>query len=123
MLYFDGNDDEQVQFAKDVIKHHPMRVQLVLTNGNPQDLGKALQRPIAYANKELLARFHIRHVPSLLGVGEKQHYFDVAITDFAYPYSIELLDLCWHGCSDAVIDAFNQNELKRNKRKSEKQSK
>ena len=87
-------------------------MQLVLTNGNPQDLGRELQRPIGYANKEILARFHIQHVPSLLGIGDNQHYFDLAITDFAYPYSTKLFELCWHGCSDAVIDAFSKGEIK-----------
>lgn len=117
MLYFDGNDDEQLQFAKDVIKNHPMRVQLVLTNGNPQALGKVLQRPVGYANKQILARFHIQHVPSLLGVGKDAHYLDLAITDFAFPYSTKLFDLCWNGCSQSLINKFNRNEAVSSKTK------
>ena len=106
MLYFNGNDPAQVKFVLGVIKAHPLKVEPVMTSGNPRALAKEINRPVYYANKRLLKRFHITHVPALLGVGQGNNEFNLAITSFAKPYHVGMVELCWHGCSRKDIRKF-----------------
>ena len=106
MLFFDGTDPEQVKFVLGAIKRDPLKIMPVMTNGKPLELAKKIGRPVYYANKRMIARFHITHIPSLMGVGLGQNYFHLAITNFSEPYHVGLVEKCWHGCTPQDFKSF-----------------
>lgn len=97
MLFFSGNDPEQVAFVKAVLRAHPNNVMPVETDGNPTVLSKAIQRPVFYASTPLLTRFGIQKIPSLLGAGRGEYSHYLAVTQMAPPYSVETVDAAWYG--------------------------
>jgi len=103
MLFFDGDDEEQVEFALAALKAKPYKLMLVETSGNPDKLSKKILRPIYYANAKILERFGIRQTPSLLGVGEDLHRFELAVTTFATPYDVTMIDKAWHGLPEKGV--------------------
>jgi len=109
MLFFDGDDKDQLNFALKAQKSEPYRLMLVMTKGDPIRLANKIHSPIYYATDGIISRFHIEKIPTLLGVGVDQHRYELAITTLASPYSIEVLKSCWNGC------------VKTKKRKQEKQ--
>ena len=106
MLFFDGRDQQQVAFALRALARNKKGIMLVMTAGNPVTLAKRIHRPVYYGFKRLTQRFHITHVPSLLGVGGGGHYYDLSIMNFAKPYRADLVGLCMHGCSDHHITQY-----------------
>lgn len=97
MLFVDLRRPEQVKFALAALKSHLRDLMVVATGGDIGALSKQIQRPIYYANPQLIERFDIRYTPSLLGVGEGVHEFELAVTEFAKPYDSALIDRAWHG--------------------------
>ena len=98
MLFFDGDNQDQLNFALHALKVEPYRLMLVMTKGNPIQLANKIHRPIYYATQGIISRFHITKIPTLLGVGIDHHMNELAITTFAPPYSIQVLKDCWNGC-------------------------
>lgn len=109
MLFFNAVDDKQLHFALQALKAHPYRLMLVATKGNPVALAKKIHRPVYYATKGIVKRFHIKAVPSLLGVGSGNNEYDLAVTTFSAPYSIRLVKQCWNGCK---INTVNKNNIR-----------
>ncbi len=98
MLFFDGSDPDQVQFALDVLKAHPIDVLPVEVAGNPKVLSEKISRPVFYANEGMLSRFGIRESPSLLGVGQGAHAHRLAVTGFApQDYTVNAINAAWYG--------------------------
>lgn len=97
MLFFDARDPDQREFALELLKQEPHRLMLVLTAGDPGKLSNQIRVPVYYANDSLIQRFQIQAVPSLLGVGEGTHYYELAVTDFAPPYRVQTAQRAWHG--------------------------
>ena len=61
MIFIDGEDKEQIQWAKN--KHG----KVVLTNGTPLELGKELNRPVYFDQAGILChRFKIEAVPAII---------------------------------------------------------
>jgi conjugal transfer pilus assembly protein TraW len=61
MIFIDGEDKEQIQWAKN--KHG----KVVLTNGAPLDLGKELNRSVYFDQAGILCnRFKIEAVPAII---------------------------------------------------------
>lgn len=98
MLYFNARDKAQLTFAINALTKMPTRLMLVTTGGDPIKLAAKLHRPVYYARPALIARFHIRAVPSLLGVGKGLYRYRLAVTTFRAPYKIAQVVACWHGC-------------------------
>ncbi len=97
MLFFNGSVPAQVAFAKEAYRERGASLYLVETAGNPEILAKAMDMPVYYANKGILARFPIRKLPTLMGVGTGVHEYDLALTQMAAPYSISTLNAAWNG--------------------------
>ena len=71
LLFFDGDDEEQVAFAKKKLKDN--LVKLVLVNGAPLSLSEELKIPVYFDQGGLLTKkLGIRHVPALVAQEEKQ---------------------------------------------------
>lgn len=98
MLFFNGDDPEQLNFALKSIKENPYHLMLVMTKGNPIKLANNIHRPIYYATQGIISRFHITHVPSLLGVGHDENKNKLAITTLAEPFYTKIINDCWNGC-------------------------
>ncbi len=97
MLFFNGNVPAQVRLAKQVLKTFQGEVDIVETAGNPEDLAKTLDMPVYYANREILSRFPIRKLPTLMGVGTGTHEYDIALTELAPPFSVQQVRAAWNG--------------------------
>jgi conjugal transfer pilus assembly protein TraW len=96
MLFFDGRDEAQLQFVRDVLKANPMRVVPVETAGaNVKNLSKSFKRPIFYANDAMMARFNVEHLPSLLYPGSGDYSLYLGMTSFAAPYKQAELESVW----------------------------
>lgn len=66
-LVIDGRDSTQVSYAKaQLVKYGALHVKVMLTAGEFQEVSKALQHRIFWAQPEILARFQLTHVPSLI---------------------------------------------------------
>lgn len=98
MLYFDGRDKQQLDFAIKALRHYPTRLMLVETGGDPIKLSANLHRPVYYARRAIISRFHIVKVPSLLGVGVGLHQYDLSVTTLTPKATMKTLNTCWHGC-------------------------
>ena len=97
MLFFDGRDAAQLDFALAALKRFPYRLMPVMTAGKPIALSEKIHRPVYYANSALIQRFRIREVPTLLGVGDQAHRDELSVVSFVPPYSVDLIERCWHG--------------------------
>ncbi|WP_031570574.1 hypothetical protein [Acidithiobacillus thiooxidans] len=97
MLFFNGTVPAQVDLAKQALKAFGASIYIVETAGNPENLAKSLDVPVYYANKGILARFPIRKLPTLMGVGTGPHEYDLALTELAPPFSVKQLQAYWNG--------------------------
>lgn len=96
MLFFDGRDEAQLQFVRDVLKANPMRVVPVETAGaNVKNLSESFHRPISYANDAMMARFNVEHLPSLLYPASGEYALYLGMTAFAAPYKQSELEAVW----------------------------
>ncbi|MHB1666157.1 MAG: hypothetical protein ACYCUK_01865 [Thiomonas sp.] len=105
MLFFNGNVPAQVAFAEAAYKARGAGIYLVETAGNPEALAKHLDMPVYYANQGILARFPIRKLPTLMGVGTGIHEYDLALTEMAPPYSVATLNADWSGIPPQIAIA------------------
>ena len=67
LLFIDGEDSDQVVWAKQQLAHAQQRVKLILVAGRPLDLGNAWGRLVFFdQGGALVRRFSIDHVPALV---------------------------------------------------------
>jgi conjugal transfer pilus assembly protein TraW len=65
LLFFNGDDANQVTFAKEKLKESPLK--LILTKGAPLELSEVLGIPVYFDQAGLLTKkLGIRHVPALV---------------------------------------------------------
>lgn len=105
MLFFDGEFQDQLDFAIQAAREHPDTLKLVMTQGDPGELSKRLGIPVFYADKGLIHHYHITHVPTLLSVGAGEYEKFIAVTQFTQPFQVRHIDQCWNGCK-----VYEQNE-------------
>lgn len=102
MLFFNGNVPAQVTLAKQALLAFGASIYIVETAGNPENLAKSLDVPVYYANKGILARFPIRKLPTLMGVGTGIHQYDISLTELAPPFSTKQIQAYWNGMLPAA---------------------
>ena len=67
LLFFDGDDPIQVEWARSMVNGDPLHIKLILTNGPVLALMKEWQVRLYFDQRGQLAqRFHIQHVPALV---------------------------------------------------------
>ncbi len=65
LLFFDGDDEEQMAFAREKLKERP--VKLILVKGAPLTLSEQLKVPVFFDQAGLLTKkLNIKHVPALV---------------------------------------------------------
>jgi conjugal transfer pilus assembly protein TraW len=96
MFFFDGKDKDQVKLLKELLKLQPLKIVPVESgHGGIPELARATDRPIFYGSKQLLARFDITRLPTLMypGSGSKSLY--LGETTYAKPYVAEQVLQTW----------------------------
>lgn len=67
LLFIDGDDEQQIKWAKKTIDHYQAKVRLVLTQGSILYLKKIFALPIYFDQKgRLTTKFNIKHVPAIV---------------------------------------------------------
>lgn len=87
MLFIDANDAEQLKLAKQVLARNPLFFTVLTTNGTDiAKKAKDLDAPIFYAYPQIVARFQVTKVPSLVHPGFDAQRYMISITELAEPY-------------------------------------
>jgi len=71
---FDGTDDAQVQWCKSNYANN-YNFTLLISDGSYYDLSKKFGRPVFYASADIIARFKLKKVPSV--ISQKDKYMEV----------------------------------------------
>ncbi len=67
LIVIDGRDPKQVAFAKEQIRHYgAYAVKVLLTEGDFEVVANALHDRVFWLQPEILSRFHLAHVPSVV---------------------------------------------------------
>lgn len=96
MLFFDGTDEKQVEFVKDLLTQYPGKLMPVESTGaNPEKLSIQMQVPVFSLTDSMIRRFKVTATPSLLYAGEGAHSMELGLTTFASPYSAAEVARAW----------------------------
>jgi len=77
LMFFDGNDKEQISMAIRLMKRYEGRVKPILTSGRPLDLTKAWKQQVFFdQGGSLVKRFGIKQVPALVSQDNKRLRID-----------------------------------------------
>lgn len=67
LIVIDGRDDRQVEFARrEIRKYGAAAVKVLLTEGDFSEVGKTLQDQVYWLQPDMVTRFKLVHVPSVL---------------------------------------------------------
>jgi conjugal transfer pilus assembly protein TraW len=66
LIFIDGTKKKQVQWFKTSGYANRLGVKLLITAGNYYTLGKTLNQSVFYADKTMIDRFQLEHVPSIV---------------------------------------------------------
>ncbi len=72
LIFFNGDDPKQVQWAKKMDTHYHGRIMPIMVRGSPIDLMKAWKRRVYFDQQGTLTKhFHIKHVPAIVSQYKK----------------------------------------------------
>ena len=74
LVVFDGTDDAQVQWCKNTYAND-YNSTLLISDGSYYDLSKKFGRPVFYASADIIIRFKLKKVPSV--ISQKDKYMEV----------------------------------------------
>lgn len=66
LVFINGADRRQVEWFKASAYYKDHKVMLLITDGTFQEISKELKRPVFYAKKEIVKRFRLKAVPSVV---------------------------------------------------------
>jgi conjugal transfer pilus assembly protein TraW len=66
LVFINGSDRRQVDWFKASTFYKDYKVMLLITDGLFQELSEELKRPVYYAKREIIERFKLRAVPSVV---------------------------------------------------------
>jgi conjugal transfer pilus assembly protein TraW len=66
LVFINGSDRRQLEWFKTSAYYKDHKVMLLITEGLFQDLSEELKRPVYYAKREIVERFKLRAVPSVV---------------------------------------------------------
>jgi len=81
VVVIDGSDPEQVGWFLNSPYSEDIRTMLLLTKGSYFELGKKLDRPVFYATTDIVHRFQLQAVPSV--IHQEGRYMEVEEIDIA----------------------------------------
>lgn len=102
MLVFDPRVPSQMAFALAAMHAWPDLIELVSTGGDIAGDSKKIKRPLFYASSAFVERFHLRHTPSLIGIGKGPLRRRLAITVFGpaqatAAQAVKAVRTAWYG--------------------------
>lgn len=86
LVFFNGRNKRQVAAIKQFIKANPERWVLIETAGNPDRNSVELDRPVFHAERQILERFAITHVPAIVFAGNGEHRAHYGVSVVAEPF-------------------------------------
>lgn len=108
MLFVNGGDAEQIQLAKKLLELEPWRIQVVEAGAGNVRLGtEALGRPMFYANDQLLTRFKVSKLPTLLFANERTKRGLLGLLELAKPYDLQATR-AWEGMPTVAPKESNE---------------
>jgi conjugal transfer pilus assembly protein TraW len=103
MLYFDGRDPEQVEFAKDLASDIHYRVVPIEASGEDfPGVLKSFNRPVFFASQVQLTRFAVDKLPALVYPASGKYALFIANTVFPKPYRVNQVTALWPGPADGA---------------------
>jgi len=66
LIFINGSDRRQVEWFKASTYYKDPKVMLLITDGSFKELSEELKRPVYYAKREIVERFKLRAVPSVV---------------------------------------------------------
>ncbi len=97
LFIFDATSPEQLAFAKQLIAKHIPFLSFMIVAGDLGPLSKEEGQPIYHATKDVLEKFQVTAVPSLVGFGKGPHQGHVAVTQFKLPMTEADVKAAWFG--------------------------
>ena len=103
MLFFNGKDTGQAKFAAALYAAHPARIVLVEAGqGGITASAKKTGTAVFYASAQLLGRFKIQKLPTLMYPGQGVHSLRLGETTFAPPFGLAQATQAWGALSTAT---------------------
>lgn len=87
LVFFNGNNKRQVAAIKDLVRDNPERWVLIETAGNPDKVSVGMGRPVFHAERQLLERFAITHVPAVVFAGNGEHRAHYGVSVVSEPFA------------------------------------
>lgn len=97
LFVFDATDPDQLSFAKELMKKDIPQLSFMLIAGDLGELSEEMHRPIYHPAPQMLEKFYIEAVPSLIGFGKGAHQGHMAITEFKLPTDAKTVTDAWFG--------------------------
>lgn len=97
LFVFDGTDPEQLALVKRLMRENIPQLSFMQTAGDLGALAKEMSRPVYHPIPEMLERFRITAVPSLVGFGRGPHQGHMAVTEFKLPMATQDVQRAWFG--------------------------
>lgn len=88
-LIFNGQSEQQREFARTLWKAAPNYIIPMMSAGDPADMAKEIDAPVYRASPFILKRFDLENTPALARAGQGQHQYQIAVTEFAPPYGLQ----------------------------------
>lgn len=90
LLFFNGKDDAQLKFVKELSSVNPLRFTLIEAGeGDIGDNNKFIGRGVFHAPDALIQKFGVQYLPALVYAGEGAHEKEMGTLFVAAPYKVE----------------------------------
>lgn len=97
LFVFDATDPDQLSFAKELMKKNIPQLSFMLIAGDLGPLAEEMNRPIYHAIPQMLEKFKIEALPTLIGFGKGIHKGHMALTEFKLPTEAKTVESAWFG--------------------------
>lgn len=90
LVFFNGNDENQLNYVKKLSSGNPLRFTLI--EAGEGDIGKTnkfIGRGVFHAPDALLQKFGVQYLPAIVYAGEGPHAKEMATLFLAAPYKVE----------------------------------
>jgi len=107
LFVFDATSPEQLAFAKELMSKNIPLLNFMIVAGDLGPISKEMQIPVYHLTSDMLEKFQISAVPSLIGFGRGPHLGHMATTQFKWPMTAEDITLAWFGLPYPGYDPHN----------------
>lgn len=111
LFIFDATSEEQLEIANKLIEAQIPMLEFLIVAGDLSPISKEHNRPIFHLSADMIDRFQIEAVPSLIGFGKGEHFGHMATTQFTMPVTVEDIENAWYGLPYPGYDPLNEADL------------